>query len=400
VDRWGIGSFLAVAGVIGVASWALVPQSPEPTVRRRAASPQNVTLAFEARPRVEPLVERELEVSVLQPPVREPQPAEGDSSEASDAGSEPSAAVVAASGPQPKDEGAVDIPADPPSAAREMPAPASNDEDTERGLEDDIVESKRPSFRRVEIATLRAWQQPGLCASGDEASQVHASLMQRFRTVDADGVRLYVDPRLPQGAHLPVLDYLDAAHVEVRAELGLSSPSPEVFVYQDTQLLLAAACTNDDVVAYYDGALHVAVNRDDLRQSVIHEYAHHALMSNGIIGPAWAQEGIAMHVAGETWWRSRTWLERVIDRPFSIDSMESAVPYTLSSEQATLFYAQSAAMVACATREPSDGPAELVRNLRSSHSASEISYDLPVPRQPSALRACVHTLLRAGDGDR
>ena len=250
----------------------------------------------------------------------------------------------------------------------------------------------------MEVGPLRVWQQPGLCANGDEASHAHASLVQRFRATDTDGTRLYVDPRLPVGAHLSALEYLRIAEDEARVELALSSPRPALFIYGSTQLLLAAACTNGDVVAYYDGALHVVVNRDDLRESVIHEYAHHALMSHGIIGPAWAQEGIAMHVARETWWLHRTWLERVADEPFSIDSMERAVPYTLESEQATLFYAQAAAMVACATRNTSDGLAGLVRELRSAHSESEISYDLPVPQRPSALRACVDTLIRDSHG--
>jgi hypothetical protein len=104
---------------------------------------------------------------------------------------------------------------------------------------------------------------------------------------------------LPLDAVNPILDYLTEAEREVGSRLKLRVARPETFVYFDKQLLTAAACISPEVAAYYDGALHVAASDDDLRASVLHEYTHHALMSSGLLGPAWAQEGIAMNIARE-----------------------------------------------------------------------------------------------------
>lgn len=252
--------------------------------------------------------------------------------------------------------------------------------------------------RHVEIAAFQAWQQPGLCSEQQAASEAHGRMLRLFRVIQReDGSHIYLDPRLQDGAHLPLLTHLAEAEERARTELGLTTGSAEVFAYYDRELLLAAACVNDDVVAYYDGALHVVVTRDDVRQSVLHEYTHHALMTHGLLGPNWAQEGIAMQVAREDWWLSEHWLGQVADRPFAMDSMERAIPYTLSSEQAVLFYVQAAAMVACAARQQPDGLAGLVATLGASHSKTEVSYDLAVPATPAELRVCIRTLLGAHD---
>jgi hypothetical protein len=285
---------------------------------------------------------------------------------------------------------------DTPQAAPPKPTEPRDDTLSDERGRHERVQDEPPPPRSVELTAFRAWQQPGLCVKGEAAGEAHDRLMSRFRVIDLDGrARFFVDPRLPEGAHLSLLAHLDEAERQARAELGLATQSPDVFAYQDTELLLAAACTNDDVVAYYDGALHVVVNRSDLRESVIHEYAHHALMTHGILGPTWAQEGIAMHVARETWWLTREWLARLTEQPFSIDAMERAIPYTLTSEQAVLFYVQAATMVACTVRGRTDGLAELVRSLGGAHSGSEVSYDVSAPQSPAALRACARTLSRS-----
>jgi hypothetical protein len=117
-------------------------------------------------------------------------------------------------------------------------------------------------------------------------------------------------------------------------------------------------------------------------------------MSAGMVEPAWAQEGIAMAVARETWWRQRGWLERVVEHPFSLEVMEHTVPYTLSSEQAVLFYVQAAAMVGCATLDESGGLASLVRGLTPRAGSRGVDYTLPPLAEPAALRACASELLR------
>jgi hypothetical protein len=128
-------------------------------------------------------------------------------------------------------------------------------------------------------------------------------------------------------------------------------------------------------------------------ESVLHEYAHHALISSGLVGPAWAQEGIAMTVANETWWRQREWLERVAEEPFSIETMEQAVPYTLSSQDASLFYVQAAAMVACALQDEEGGLSGLARSLRQSR-GGVLDYTLSGWADPRHFRTCANELLR------
>jgi hypothetical protein len=267
------------------------------------------------------------------------------------------------------------------------------------------AEAKRaerpPRQRQVNLTALRRWRQPGICSRPDEARAAHEQLLARFRRGDglSAGAQLYLDPRLEPGAELPVLGYVQDAERILQQELQLAPGPPDVLLYQDSQLLLAAACTNADVVAYYDGALHVVAADPDLRASVIHEFTHHALMTAGIIGPAWAQEGIAMHVAREEWWLRRELLERVSQRPFSIDSMETAIPYTLVTEQAVLFYVQAGAMVECATRDTPEGIAGLVGALNMLPEGDMLSYQLPVLAEPSRFQSCMARLLENPTSD-
>lgn len=219
--------------------------------------------------------------------------------------------------------------------------------------------------------------------------------MSHFRSSElAGGARVFLDPRLPAGAEQPVLGYLEEAQRILQAELQLAPGVPDLFLYHDIQLLLASACTNADVVAYYDGALHIVVTRDDVRESVLHEFTHHALMTAGVIGPAWLQEGLAMHVARETWWRRPELLQRLLDRPFALSSMETVVPYTLENDQAVLFYVEAAAMVECSMREPDSTLSGLLSELDVQQSGESLDYGLPARAELSALRECVRELLQ------
>ncbi|WP_437949871.1 translation initiation factor IF-2 [Sorangium sp. So ce296] len=245
--------------------------------------------------------------------------------------------------------------------------------------------------------------QPGLCPDPSEAAQIRQTLIARFRNEDwAAAGRLYVDPRLPEGAHLPLLHHLQQAEREVLAQLGLDPEPPDVFAYFDKELLVAAACTNRNVVAYYDGALHVVLDHDDVQASVVHEYTHHALMSQGILGPAWAQEGIAMLVAREAWWLDPARLEQVRDAPMPLEVMEQSIPYTLLPEQAVLFYVQSATMVACLVRGTDAGLRGLMGALGTPAGAAQGagSYDPSQLLDPSAWPACVDGLMRAALSER
>jgi hypothetical protein len=245
----------------------------------------------------------------------------------------------------------------------------------------------------VQIITTR-WQQPGLCPVGSAAASARNAMMLHFRRLYWDtSASLFLDPRLSNSIAPHLVEELEAAEATVREQLQLEPARPNVFAYADERLLLAASCANNDVVAYYDGAIHLVPTHPDVAQSAVHEYTHHALMSSGLIGPAWAQEGIAMTVANETWWRQRGWLDRVADKPFSIESMEQAVPYTLESEQAALFYVQAAAMVACALQEEDGGLVGLVQSLRRSR-AGAVAYTLPRLADPRFFRACAKALTR------
>ncbi|HEY2408539.1 MAG TPA: translation initiation factor IF-2, partial [Polyangiaceae bacterium] len=192
---------------------------------------------------------------------------------------------------------------------------------------------------------------PGLCSTRAEALATRDQLTANFRTYTVDSAgTFYLDPRLPEGAESAVLPLLGQAETEVNAQLGLRPPAPIVFVYFDHELMKAAACINQDVVAFYDGALHLIAGRADLQQSVTHEYTHHALFSSGLRGPAWAQEGIAMTLARETWWQTPARLQALLQTPFSTEQMESAIPYKLPAEQAVSFYEQAALTVHCLLR--------------------------------------------------
>ena len=261
-------------------------------------------------------------------------------------------------------------------------------------LTESLEPPAEPRERRVEYSTLTRWRQPGFCGSSEAAIEARQRMMQGFRRLAWEEGSLYLDPRLASDAPEPLIEVLEAAERDVLSQLRLAPSRPDVFAYRDKQLLLAASCTNDDVAAYYDGALHVVATDADVATSVVHEYTHHALISAGIVGPAWAQEGIAMTVARETWWKQPRWLDRVAERPFSLEVMESAVPYTLRSDQALLFYVQAGAMVACALRDEPGGIAALARALAEGSDGTGLAYSLPPLAEPRWLRACADLLLQ------
>jgi hypothetical protein len=283
---------------------------------------------------------------------------------------------------------------DAPPAAGPAPA-AAEPPPTEQALDPGASdEPSLPVQRHLVQVVVTRWERPGMCPIGAAATARRNALLLEFRRIYWDnGASLFVDPRLSNSIQQRLIAQLEAAEGTVREQLQLMPPRPNVFAYADTRLLLAASCANDGVVAYYDGAIHLVPSRADVAESAVHEYTHHALISSGLVGPAWAQEGIAMTVADQTWWRQREWLERVAEKPFSIESMEHAVPYALKSEQASLFYVQAAAMVACALQDEQGGLSGLVRSLRQSR-GGVLDYTLSGLADPRSFRACANELLR------
>jgi hypothetical protein len=234
---------------------------------------------------------------------------------------------------------------------------------------------------------LRVWTQAGLCSNNvSDSEQVRRRLRERFRTWDGGELgRLFLDPRLPDSARKAVSEQLTQSQEAVRAVLRLDPDWPEVFVYADAELLRASACVNGEVVAFYDGALHVVRNDEDLAASITHELAHHALMSAGVRGPAWAQEGIAMHAANERWWRERARLARLKVAGLGLESMEDSIPYKLSTDQALMFYVEAAAMVQCVLVRKRWALHELVTALQGSLDAIADVRELT---NPALLEGC------------
>jgi hypothetical protein len=225
-----------------------------------------------------------------------------------------------------------------------------------------------------------------------EAAGARETLTSSFRRLDlGERGTIHLDPRLPADAELPLLRYLDQAENELRTRLGLQPPRPLIFVYFDQQLLKASACINEDVVAFYDGALHVVASRSDVLASILHEYTHHALFSAGLTAPTWAQEGIAMNIAKERWWRDAHFLQALVDDPFHMDDMDRAIAYKLQPAQAVAFYVQSAALVECVLRERRWSLRELFIALSSGSKTDPVTYDIPEFDRPSFLRDCIAT---------
>jgi len=291
----------------------------------------------------------------------------------------PLVSATAASQPLPSASAAVAVP-----GAAALTAPAASAPGSA------VIEA-----RRVPAAALAAWLKPGMCSISTEASGARERVMTSFQLTDSgEGGKLYLDPRLPPEAAPLVLGYLQQAEATIARRMNLSVTRPVTFVYADKQLMKAAACINDEAVAFYDGSLHVVAGRSDVLESVLHEYTHHVLFGSGLWGPVWAQEGIAMNVAGERWWRDQRLLRTLLDRPFSLDDMEHAIPYKLTPQQAVSFYVQSALTVDCLLRTRSWNLRQMYDVLRAGSHADSISYELPELAQASFLSGCVASLAR------
>jgi hypothetical protein len=242
------------------------------------------------------------------------------------------------------------------------------------------------------LSALAAWSQPGLCATSEEARATREKLTAKFRQVDG-GPRglLFLDPRLAPHKEAAVLLALHMAQTQVERQLGFQPPPPQVFAYADQELMKASACINEDVVAFYDGALHLVAGRPSLTESVVHELTHHALFHQGLVGPAWAQEGIAMLVAQELWWNTPARLAALLEAPFSSEQMDELIPYKLPADQAVAFYVQSAFTVQCLLARRGWSLRQLAETLRSGSDSDSVSYDLPELREPSFLAGCMST---------
>jgi hypothetical protein len=149
---------------------------------------------------------------------------------------------------------------------------------------------------------------PAPCADRDpEHSRRRAAYLSTFRSLSGSHSNIEVDPAAPAWAIELLSSNPEYATRQVNRSLGLHGELPQIFLYSTPELLRDTTCLNGLAVAYYDGAIHLAVNSDargylDLVDGLRHEYVHHLFARNAIPAPTWFEEGEALSVESTTHW--------------------------------------------------------------------------------------------------
>jgi hypothetical protein len=203
------------------------------------------------------------------------------------------------------------------------------------------------------------WGERGLCGPGDaQRVERRAQLLATFVALEASGTRVYHAPEVDP----VVLDVVRSVLGTVRSPTASPLrptfgaqldriPPPEVYVYRDVQQLLDVSCVNRAALGYYDGAIHLSGDLrhgvQSLAQTVIHESVHHVLLQLGVAVPMWLHEGLAMELAGETWWAEPSlglvpWLQ---GQHLPFEALAGAFPHTADETFAMAAYYQSLVMV-------------------------------------------------------
>jgi len=236
------------------------------------------------------------------------------------------------------------------AAPAPLPAPTTDD----AGVTP--VVSELPARPRVDDRrfTVR-WDDEGACGEKPLA-QLKASreaLLASFveRRI-GDAIFLH-DPRVEASQLSRLSDRLQSARIATAQWIDFSpnTPPPATIVYRSTDQLRSVACVSEQTVGYYDGRLHISADpgltEPVIEQTVVHEYVHFALNQVGVAKPMWLHEGLAMHVAEETWFStSRLDLQRWLQTnrlPF--EGMVFAFPHTADEKFALVAYYQSFRMV-------------------------------------------------------
>jgi len=185
------------------------------------------------------------------------------------------------------------------------------------------------------------WQRAGQCTAGVEPRSVldRARYFATFARVEAPDTTLFVEARVSEEAVATVRGNLTHARVSAKRQLGIDASPPLIYLYASVESLRDHACVNSSAVAYYDGAIHLAMNSPEdhyikLNRSLRHEYVHHVLITNGIDEPMWLQEGTALLIAGELSWFK--W--HPTGRMLPTREMIHQFPQTASSEFTEAFY--------------------------------------------------------------
>ncbi len=231
------------------------------------------------------------------------------------------------------------------------------------------------------------WGSEGFCGPRrlSELRAERDSLLASFEPRTVGEAQLLADPRLDGRTLAIVAERLQFARSATSTWIDWppNAPPPVTIVYFDTPQLQRVACVNKQTVGYFDGKLHVSadasVGETTLGETVVHEYTHFALNTLGIPKPMWLHEGLAMHVAEESWWRTSSldlprWL-RSSHLPF--EAMVFAFPYTADERLSIASYYQSHRMVdfVVALRGPA-AVRELVRGLAARTVSADEAFAL------------------------
>jgi hypothetical protein len=264
-----------------------------------------------------------------------------------------------------------------------------------------VAKQQATKPRAIERRTL--WQRQGHCSDERDPAfeQSRAEYLATFTPVPIDRATLRVEPSVPSAAVETLRPLPQGIEQTIARSLGVSSPPPLLYLYPSVAALREHSCVNAPAVAYYDGAIHLAVtepapdsaywqlekNRHrwleyDLTKTLLHEATHHALASNGVFAPFWLQEGLAMEIARDSprdayaVWRKN---------PIRTELLVDAYPDDATAEIVTAYYAQAWFMLEflrrlCLNRSDC-GPAELVRALRGAQTTPEKLFDWAISRR-------------------
>jgi hypothetical protein len=247
------------------------------------------------------------------------------------------------------------------------------------------------------------WGKPGLCAEGTRPLVDREALLASFVAGPDGAGHIRHHPELSASHSETARALLERAHRLTRMVLGSrvdAIPAPAVFLYPSVEQLVSAACVNRATRGYYDGAIHVAAERD-LGESLLHEYAHHALIQLGVHKPMWLHEGVAMLVADETWWMDprlglRRWLP---EGHLPFEALVDAFPHTSDELFAGAVYYQSVAMVLF-TRAEGARPdlGELVERLARGEVSPRGAFPYAAGREGRALHEAFRDYVRTLPG--
>jgi hypothetical protein len=225
---------------------------------------------------------------------------------------------------------------------------------------------------------LVRWGKPGLCAEGLDARR-EALLSRMWPTGAGDATVYSAQPLSPE-----LRAEIASAMVDARAvvtglvDWSTAAPHPAIYVYDSLDALRSVSCVNGEAIAYYDGAIHLAVGPDtelaSVRQTLHHEYVHHVLQQHGIQRPMWLHEGLAMYAAAESWWQDprlglKVWIQ---SNRLPFESMAYAFPHTADRTFALAAYYQSELMVTFVVHER--GP-QALRTLVRGLSRGQVQPD-------------------------